>query len=54
MTSRAIYMLPKNASSAKKIKFCEHFRVLNIAWTANSLKSEGVEQFIDEFLPTIR
>uniref|UniRef100_A0A914DZT7 Ribosomal protein/NADH dehydrogenase domain-containing protein n=1 Tax=Acrobeloides nanus TaxID=290746 RepID=A0A914DZT7_9BILA len=49
-----LYMAPRNAHMASSIKFCDHFRILRLSWTANSLKSEGLEQFVDEFLPIIR
>uniref|UniRef100_A0A914ZRM9 Ribosomal protein/NADH dehydrogenase domain-containing protein n=1 Tax=Parascaris univalens TaxID=6257 RepID=A0A914ZRM9_PARUN len=47
-------MQPQNAFTATTIRFVPHFESLRISWTHNSLMSEGVERFIDEFLPIIR
>lgn len=49
-----IVMRPQNAASAALIRFVPHFVGLRLSWTQNSLKSEGVEQFVEEFLPIIR
>ena len=49
-----IVMRPQNAASASIIRFVPHFVALRLSWTHNSLKSEGMEQFVEEFLPTIR
>ncbi|KAK5976937.1 Mediator of RNA polymerase II transcription subunit 10 [Trichostrongylus colubriformis] len=45
---------PQNAASAALIRFVPNFVSLRLSWTHNSLKSEGVEQFVEEFLPIIR
>ncbi|WKX94343.1 hypothetical protein Q1695_011530 [Nippostrongylus brasiliensis] len=45
---------PHNAASAALIKFVPNFVALRLSWTQNSLRSEGMEQFVEEFLPTIR
>ncbi|CAI4222450.1 unnamed protein product [Auanema sp. JU1783] len=47
-------MRPQNAASASLIKFVPHFLALRLSWTQNSLKSEGLEQFVEEHLPVIR
>lgn len=47
-------MRPQNAASASVIKFVPHFVALRLSWTQNAIKSEGVEQFVEEFLPIIR
>ncbi|VDM27003.1 unnamed protein product [Toxocara canis] len=47
-------MQPQNGFTASTIRFVPHFRALRISWTHNSLMSEGVEQFVHEFLPVIR
>ncbi|VDN45779.1 unnamed protein product [Gongylonema pulchrum] len=47
-------MQPKNGFTAMTIRFVDHFRELDIGWTHNKLISQGVEQFVDEFLPHIR
>ncbi|KAK6018739.1 hypothetical protein OSTOST_15652 [Ostertagia ostertagi] len=45
---------PQNSVSAALIRFVPNFVALRLSWTHNSLRSEGVEQFVDEFLPIIR
>nr|CDJ97161.1 Protein T09A5.5 [Haemonchus contortus] len=45
---------PQNGVSAALIRFVPHFVGLRLSWTQNSLRSEGIEQFVEEFLPIIR
>ncbi|KAL6735963.1 hypothetical protein Aduo_006362 [Ancylostoma duodenale] len=45
---------PHNAASAALIRFVPNFVALRLSWTQNSLRSEGLEQFVEEFLPIIR
>ncbi|CAJ0607044.1 unnamed protein product [Cylicocyclus nassatus] len=45
---------PHNAVTAALIKFVPNFVALRLSWTQNSLKSEGLEQFVEEYLPVIR
>ncbi|TMS35891.1 hypothetical protein L596_003183 [Steinernema carpocapsae] len=47
-------MQPRNAFTANAIRFAPHFLSLRVSWTHNSLMSQGVEQFVEEFLPQIR
>ncbi|GMR37347.1 hypothetical protein PMAYCL1PPCAC_07542 [Pristionchus mayeri] len=47
-------MRPANAASAALIRAVPHFLGLRLSWTHESLKSEGMEKFIDESLPVIR
>uniref|UniRef100_A0A7E4VDH0 L51_S25_CI-B8 domain-containing protein n=1 Tax=Panagrellus redivivus TaxID=6233 RepID=A0A7E4VDH0_PANRE len=47
-------MSPQNGFTAGLIKFCPNFRTLRISWTADSPRSQGVEQFVEEYLPIIR
>jgi len=47
-------MAPQNGYVAKTLKFCPHFKMLRLSWTAFSPKSEGMEQFVEEYLPHIR
>lgn len=47
-------MQPRNGFTAKTIRFVEHFKELQIGWTHNKLRSQGVEEFVDEYLPWIR
>ncbi|VDK47824.1 unnamed protein product [Cylicostephanus goldi] len=45
---------PHNGVTAALIKFVPNFVALRLSWTQNSLKSEGLEQFVEEYLPVIR
>ncbi|CAD6191413.1 unnamed protein product [Caenorhabditis auriculariae] len=47
-------MAVQNAASAQLIRFVPNFVALRLSWTQNELKSEGMEQFVEEFLPIIR
>uniref|UniRef100_A0AC34Q756 Ribosomal protein/NADH dehydrogenase domain-containing protein n=1 Tax=Panagrolaimus sp. JU765 TaxID=591449 RepID=A0AC34Q756_9BILA len=47
-------MAPQNGITAGIFKFCPNFRMLRLSWTANSPRSEGMEQFVEEYLPKIR
>jgi len=47
-------MQSSNGFTAKTIKFVQHFRLLRVGWTANSLMSECAEKFVLEYLPVIR
>lgn len=47
-------MNPQNAASVDYIRFVPHFKELRLSWTARSLMSEGMEKFVDEYLPIIR
>ncbi|CAI5441646.1 unnamed protein product [Caenorhabditis angaria] len=49
-----VIMQVQNAASAKIIRFVPHFVSLRLSWTHNDLKAEGLEQFVEEFLPVIR
>ncbi|KAI6196845.1 hypothetical protein M3Y94_01156700 [Aphelenchoides besseyi] len=48
------YMRPNIGFAADLIKFVPHFRRLAVSWTARGATSEGMERFVDEFLPKIR
>uniref|UniRef100_A0A0N5AA72 L51_S25_CI-B8 domain-containing protein n=1 Tax=Syphacia muris TaxID=451379 RepID=A0A0N5AA72_9BILA len=45
---------PCNGRAAELIKFVPNFLELHLSWTHNSLIGEGVEQFVEEYLPKIR
>ncbi|CAB3404266.1 unnamed protein product [Caenorhabditis bovis] len=47
-------MRVQNAGSAKLIKFVPHFVSLRLSWAHNDLKAEGLEKFMEEYLPVIR
>ncbi|CAD5211476.1 unnamed protein product [Bursaphelenchus okinawaensis] len=47
-------LTPMNHGTAGLIKFVPHFKQLKIGWTACAPRSEGVEQFVEEYLPVIR
>uniref|UniRef100_A0A0N5BNM9 L51_S25_CI-B8 domain-containing protein n=1 Tax=Strongyloides papillosus TaxID=174720 RepID=A0A0N5BNM9_STREA len=49
-----LYMIPSNAITASKIIFVPYFKTLKIGWQYNSLMCQGVEKFVEEFLPEIR
>uniref|UniRef100_A0AC35U337 L51_S25_CI-B8 domain-containing protein n=1 Tax=Rhabditophanes sp. KR3021 TaxID=114890 RepID=A0AC35U337_9BILA len=48
------FMLPSNAFTASKIVFVPYFKSLKIGWQYNALQSQGLEKFVEEFLPDIR
>ena len=48
------YCVPQNAHIVDTIRFVPNFRQLRVSWTAFSPICEGVEQFVDEYLPIIR
>jgi hypothetical protein len=43
-----------NGFTADLIRFVPYFQKLQVSWTASAPKSEGVEKFVDEYLPKIR
>ncbi|VDD87007.1 unnamed protein product [Enterobius vermicularis] len=45
---------PRNGFTASTMRFAPTFRVLHISWTHNALMSEGVQKFVEKYLPTIR
>ncbi|CAG9529820.1 unnamed protein product [Cercopithifilaria johnstoni] len=47
-------MQPQNGFTAKTIRFVEHCKGLQVGWTHNKLRSQGVEEFVEEYLPWIR
>uniref|UniRef100_A0A915PKT0 Uncharacterized protein n=1 Tax=Setaria digitata TaxID=48799 RepID=A0A915PKT0_9BILA len=47
-------MQPQNGFTAKTIQFVKHFNELQVGWTHNTLRSQGVEEFVKEYLPFIR
>lgn len=47
-------MQPKNGFTAKTMRFVKHCKELEIGWTHNKLRSQGVEEFVEEYLPWIR
>lgn len=53
MTTHKI-LTPMNQHTAALIRFVPHFRELIVNWTACSVRSEGVERFVEEYLPEIR
>lgn len=48
------YFVPQNAAIVEKIRFVPHFKELKLSWTASALMSEGMEKFVEEYLPIIR
>ncbi|VDK26275.1 unnamed protein product [Anisakis simplex] len=49
-----IVLSEENAFNAAQFRFIAQFRELRLSWTHNSLMSEGVGQFVLEFMPVIR
>jgi len=48
------YMRPHIGFTADLIRFVPHFKKLHLSWTAYAPSSEGMERFVDEYLPLIR
>ncbi|VDN02072.1 unnamed protein product [Thelazia callipaeda] len=43
-----------NGFTAHTMRFVKHFKELEIGWTHNTLRSQGVQEFVEEYLPHIR